>query len=83
LDLIEHYLRTGDLDSRQFQRIDGECPTAKREKILEDFARDQNLRILIMTTGTGAVGYVTRIISKATLIVEQIEPRHGQSRIPC
>jgi SWI/SNF-related matrix-associated actin-dependent regulator of chromatin subfamily A3 len=56
LDLIQHYLRNDGLDSRQFQRIDGECPTAKRERILEDFARDPNLRILIMTTGTGAVG---------------------------
>jgi hypothetical protein len=36
-----------------------------------------------MTTGTGAVGYVTRIILKSTLIAEQIEPRDGQSRIPC
>jgi SNF2 family DNA or RNA helicase len=39
-----------------FQRIDGECPTAKREKILDDFAKDPRLRVLIMTTGTGAVG---------------------------
>jgi SNF2 family DNA or RNA helicase len=41
---------------KNFKRIDGDCPTAKREKILEDFANDQNLRVLIMTTGTGAVG---------------------------
>jgi SNF2 family DNA or RNA helicase len=39
-----------------FGRIDGECPTAKRENIIEDFARNDQLRVLIMTTGTGAVG---------------------------
>jgi SWI/SNF-related matrix-associated actin-dependent regulator of chromatin subfamily A3 len=59
LDLIQHYLRKDGLGDEQFQRIDGECPTAKREKILDEFANNPNLRILIMTTGTGAVGYVT------------------------
>lgn len=42
--------------SENFKRIDGDCSTSKRGKILEDFANDDNLRILIMTTGTGAVG---------------------------
>jgi SWI/SNF-related matrix-associated actin-dependent regulator of chromatin subfamily A3 len=59
LDLIQLYLREAGLGSRQFQRIDGECPTSKREKILEDFANNPQLRVLIMTTGTGAVGYVS------------------------
>jgi SWI/SNF-related matrix-associated actin-dependent regulator of chromatin subfamily A3 len=56
LDLIQLYLRHAGLKAPQFQRIDGECPTKKREKILEDFANNKDLHILIMTTGTGAVG---------------------------
>jgi SWI/SNF-related matrix-associated actin-dependent regulator of chromatin subfamily A3 len=59
LDLIQHYLAEASLKLRQFQRIDGDCPTAKREKILDDFAHNTDLRVLIMTTGTGAVGYGT------------------------
>jgi hypothetical protein len=58
LDLIQSYLKFNGLDTRQghFQRIDGECPTTKRERILDDFAHNPQLRVLIMTTGTGAVG---------------------------
>ena len=50
------YLRPSGLASQQFQRIDGECSTAKRERILNDFANNPDTRVLIMTTGTGAVG---------------------------
>ncbi|KAL5431163.1 hypothetical protein PMIN05_009705 [Paraphaeosphaeria minitans] len=53
LDLIGSALGHANIN---FRRIDGECPTAKREKILDEFAQDPSLRILIMTTGTGAVG---------------------------
>jgi len=56
LDLIQLYLRNAGPKAPQFQRIDGECPTKKRERILEDFANNKDLHILIMTTGTGAVG---------------------------
>lgn len=58
LDLIQIYLKRRGFAPQNFQRIDGDCPTAKRERILEDFARNDNLRVLIMTTGTGAVGQV-------------------------
>ena len=53
LDLMQYYLRNAGI---LFQRIDGECATAKRVKILDDFAQIPHLRVLIMTTGTGAVG---------------------------
>lgn len=56
LDLLEFYLKQAGLNARCFQRIDGECPTSKREKILAEFENNIDLRILIMTTGTGAVG---------------------------
>jgi SWI/SNF-related matrix-associated actin-dependent regulator of chromatin subfamily A3 len=56
LDLIQSYLASSGFAPQNFKRIDGDCPTSKRERILEDFAHDDNLRVLIMTTGTGAVG---------------------------
>jgi SWI/SNF-related matrix-associated actin-dependent regulator of chromatin subfamily A3 len=70
LDLIQYYLKNVGLDSGQFQRIDGECPTAKRERILEDFASNPHLRVLIMTTGTGAVGYVWFPFLNASLTLD-------------
>ncbi|KAF2630455.1 hypothetical protein BU25DRAFT_304140, partial [Macroventuria anomochaeta] len=54
LDLIQVHLTSSGFAPQNFKRIDGDCPTAKREKILENFANDFNLRVLIMTTGTGA-----------------------------
>jgi SWI/SNF-related matrix-associated actin-dependent regulator of chromatin subfamily A3 len=39
-----------------FQRIDGECPLGRRQKILDDFSKPSGVPILIMTTGTGAFG---------------------------
>ena len=56
LDLIEIYLSHYGLNARNYQRIDGNCTTLKREKILDRFSKDPDTRILIMTTGTGAVG---------------------------
>lgn len=59
LDLIQIHLKTSGFAPQNFKRIDGDCPTSRRERILEDFASDDNLRVLIMTTGTGAVGQVS------------------------
>jgi SWI/SNF-related matrix-associated actin-dependent regulator of chromatin subfamily A3 len=56
LDLIQIHLKTSGFAPQNFKRIDGDCPTSKRERILEEFANDGDIRILIMTTGTGAVG---------------------------
>jgi SWI/SNF-related matrix-associated actin-dependent regulator of chromatin subfamily A3 len=56
LDLIEIYLTQFGLNACNYQRIDGDCTTLKREKILNRFSKDPDTRILIMTTGTGAVG---------------------------
>ncbi|KAH8733177.1 P-loop containing nucleoside triphosphate hydrolase protein, partial [Phaeosphaeriaceae sp. PMI808] len=74
LDLIQHYLNNAGLESQQFQRIDGECPTSKRERILEDFARSPNLRILIMTTGTGAVGLNLATANRVFIVEPQWNP---------
>ncbi|KAL9618245.1 MAG: hypothetical protein Q9160_007015 [Pyrenula sp. 1 TL-2023] len=40
----------------QFRRIDGAVGLFKRQKILEEFSHDSNVAVLLMTTGTGAVG---------------------------
>ena len=53
MDLLQTYLARARIP---FQRIDGECTTSRREKILVDFAKIPDFRVLIMTTGTGAVG---------------------------
>jgi len=41
----------------RFERIDGECPLPRRQKILDDFSSSPDIPVLIMTTGTGAFGY--------------------------
>jgi SWI/SNF-related matrix-associated actin-dependent regulator of chromatin subfamily A3 len=41
----------------RFERIDGECPLRRRQKILDDFSKSPDIPVLIMTTGTGAFGY--------------------------
>lgn len=61
LDLIVIYLKKNGLTAHNYQRIDGDCTTSKREKILDKFSKDSENRILIMTTGTGAVGYVDHL----------------------
>ncbi|ORY68436.1 SNF2 family N-terminal domain-containing protein [Pseudomassariella vexata] len=55
LNLVARHLKQ---DGIRFSRIDGECPLAKRQKILDDFAKRTGDPVLIMTTGTGAFGYV-------------------------
>ncbi|KAF2474164.1 uncharacterized protein BDR25DRAFT_280932 [Lindgomyces ingoldianus] len=71
LDLIETYLRRCSIASA---RIDGECPTAKREKILDDFAKNPLLRVLIMTTGTGAVGLNLATANRIFIVEPQWNP---------
>ena len=56
LDLLQWYLHRESGDTWTHERIDGECSTKKRERILQQFSEDNDLRVLIMTTGTGAVG---------------------------
>ncbi|RAR10299.1 dna repair and recombination protein rad5c [Stemphylium lycopersici] len=58
----------------RFQRIDGECPTAKRERILHEFTHDDQLRVLIMTTGTGAVGLNLATANRVFIVEPQWNP---------
>ncbi len=55
LDLVGKHLKKANL---KYLRIDGNCRPQAREETLDEFARSSQKRILIMTTGTGAHGYV-------------------------
>jgi len=72
LDLIGSSLNNALVN---FQRIDGECPTAKREKILDEFTNNPNLRVLIMTTGTGAVGLNLATANRVFIFEPQWNPK--------
>jgi SWI/SNF-related matrix-associated actin-dependent regulator of chromatin subfamily A3 len=53
LDLIARHLRGEGI---AFFRIDGECPLSKRQLIIDKFGHEDDVRVLLMTTGTGAFG---------------------------
>ena len=52
----------------RFARIDGSFNLSQRQKMLEDFVEDLSVSILIMTTGTGATGFVFLLRSKWALL---------------
>ncbi|KAF2999264.1 hypothetical protein E8E13_003335 [Curvularia kusanoi] len=74
LDLIEIYLKKNGLTAHNYQRIDGDCTTSRREKILDRFSKDFENRILIMTTGTGAVGLNLAIANRVFIVEPQWNP---------
>ena len=47
----------------EYVRIDGAIPTNQRNRIIKQFQEDQSTNLLLMTTGTGAVGYKTSIVT--------------------
>jgi SNF2 family DNA or RNA helicase len=53
LELISRHLKHAGI---VFERIDGGISSREREKILLKFEKRDDLRVLIMTTGTGAYG---------------------------
>lgn len=57
LDLIGHHLTQ---EKTSFLRVDGTYTLSQRQTILDDYEKNPSVRILLMTTGTGAVGYVLR-----------------------
>lgn len=63
-----------------YLRIDGGCPLPQRQAKLDQFAEDDEKRVLIMTTGTGGFGYVScldyspRTHAYVILISSQAEP---------
>lgn len=63
LDLVGRHLRQLAIP---YERIDGECPLARRQQILDDFAINSRIPVLIMTTGVGAFGYVALALAFAS-----------------
>lgn len=55
LDIIERIFQQKAIS---FRRIDGTLSTPQRTERLSHFHQDSSVRILMMTLGTGAVGYV-------------------------
>jgi SWI/SNF-related matrix-associated actin-dependent regulator of chromatin subfamily A3 len=47
-----------DVSLMPYFRIHGSIPASKRSKILDDFEQSTDVRVLLITLGTGAVGYV-------------------------
>ncbi|KAI4702778.1 hypothetical protein J4E89_010312 [Alternaria sp. Ai002NY15] len=74
LNLLESYLHYMSNNTWTHERIDGECSTTKRERILHQFTEDPNLRVLIMTTGTGAVGLNLATANRVFIVEPQWNP---------
>ncbi|KAJ4196037.1 hypothetical protein NW767_009495 [Fusarium falciforme] len=53
LHLLSRHLEAAGIP---YHQIDGDCPIPKRQEKLDAFARDDDIPVLIMTTGTGAFG---------------------------
>ncbi|KAN0090617.1 SNF2 family N-terminal domain containing protein [Hyaloscypha variabilis] len=71
LDLIEHHLKKSNIN---FRRIDGTSSLLARNKTLDEFRKDCKIRILIMTTGTGAVGLNLAVASSVHIFEPQWNP---------
>ena len=55
LNILARMLSTRGIQAVQ---IDGRVPYASRSMILSTFSNDPTIRVLLMSIGTGAVGYV-------------------------
>lgn len=64
LDLIACYLHSSNIS---YCRIDGTQSAMQREQILKEYQQDTSAKILLMTTGTGAFGYVFRQLKDVTI----------------
>ncbi|KAK6207682.1 heterokaryon incompatibility protein (SNF2 family domain-containing protein) [Colletotrichum tabaci] len=58
----------------RFDMIDGNCPLSERQKILEKFAKEDGVRVLIMTTGTGAFGLNLTCANRVFIVELQWNP---------
>ena len=56
LKLLELMLQNAKI---HYVRIDGATATVERNRIVKQFQEDPHTNLLLMTTGTGAVGYET------------------------
>jgi hypothetical protein len=80
LDLIGIFLKSRDI---AFVRIDGSHSLSQRKWILENYQKDPEIKILLMTTGTGAIGSVSESLetSHSWLSYTQTESDSSKSCI--
>ncbi|KAH8800403.1 SNF2 family N-terminal domain-containing protein [Xylogone sp. PMI_703] len=71
LDLIGIFLTSRKL---KFVRIDGSHTIGQRKRILEIYQKDPEIQILLMTTGTGAVGLNLTVASSVYILEPQWNP---------
>jgi SWI/SNF-related matrix-associated actin-dependent regulator of chromatin subfamily A3 len=71
LDLIGHHL---NLEQIKFSRIDGETTVPRRQRILTHFEESDHVRVLIMTTGTGAFGLNLAAANRIFIVEPQWNP---------
>ncbi|KAK3349252.1 SNF2 family N-terminal domain-containing protein [Lasiosphaeria hispida] len=72
LHLIDKHLTEENIS---FTRVDGEVPVSKRQGIIDQFADDkQDVRVLLMTTGTGAFGLNLTAANRIFIIEPQWNP---------
>jgi SNF2 family DNA or RNA helicase len=61
LDVLEYWIKNQVLESEEFQHItiqryDGDLTAPQKEQVLQNFEKDENCQILLMTIQTGGVG---------------------------
>lgn len=71
LELVAQHLRRSNI---RFEQIDGSMSIASRHRILEAFSVDQDIAVLIMTTGVGAFGLDLIAASRVFLVEPQWNP---------
>ncbi|KAI0592763.1 SNF2 family N-terminal domain-containing protein [Biscogniauxia sp. FL1348] len=57
-----------------YLRIDGGCPLAQRQTKLDQFAKEEEIPVLIMTTGTGAFGLNLTCANRVFIVELQWNP---------
>jgi SWI/SNF-related matrix-associated actin-dependent regulator of chromatin subfamily A3 len=71
LDLVECLLKRRDM---VFTRIDGDTGLHNRQAILDEFAMNESVQLLLMTTGTGAYGLNLTVANRIFLLEPQWNP---------
>lgn len=81
LDLLGQHLKARSIS---YLRVDGDVTHIARFRILEDF-RNNDVPVLLMTVGTGAVGLanpLSNLPPRRKLKPDQAQPHSGQLRAP-
>ncbi|KIW70325.1 hypothetical protein, variant 1 [Phialophora macrospora] len=71
LDLIAQHLQKNNI---KWGRIDGESPVSGRKATLDEFETSEDVRVLIMTTGTGAFGLNLAAANRIFIVEPQWNP---------